>query len=92
MDNLGSVICYPQFKYWEVNDTRHTLSLDLACAQATPTTVLVEGLHQVAYRLVLSVQLEGILNSSFCWFAVGMLFLIHSTVQNATIQSSPMLM
>ncbi len=55
MDNLGSVTCHTQFKHWEVNDRRYTLSLDLAQAQDTPTTAVTEALHQVAYR---SVQLS----------------------------------
>lgn len=54
MDNLGAVICYPQFRHWEVNDSRYTVPLNVAQAQATPTTVVIEGLHQVAFRLVLS--------------------------------------
>lgn len=50
MDTLGSVICYPQFKAWEVEDTKEFLPLDLAQAQASPTTLVLEGVHQLAFR------------------------------------------
>lgn len=50
LDTLGSVICHPQYKHWEVADTKASLLLDVARAQATPTSVILEAVHQVAYR------------------------------------------
>ena len=52
MDTLGSVICYPKYKTWEVEDAKSTISLDMAQLQASPTSLVMEGLHQVAFRQV----------------------------------------
>ena len=52
MDTLGSVICYPKYKTWEVEDAKSTVSLDMAQLQASPTSLVMEGLHQVAFRQV----------------------------------------
>lgn len=50
MGTLGSMVSQFKFKPWEVDDRRYTLSMDLAQVEATPFTVVLEGLHQVAYR------------------------------------------
>ena len=60
IETLGSVISRPQFKQWEVNDRRSSLSEDLIQAEASPTSVVLEGLHQVAYRSVNSPKLHEV--------------------------------
>lgn len=59
MDTLGSVICFPQYKAWEVEDTKADLSLDLAQLQASPSTLVLEGIHQLAFRLGHTHEREG---------------------------------
>lgn len=49
---MGEVMSRPQFKPWEVDDRRYTLSLELAQAEATPTCMVMEGVHRMAYRSV----------------------------------------
>lgn len=59
MDTLGSVITYSQLKSWEVEDSKKTLPLDLTQVQACPTSIILEGLHRVAFR-------DGLCNSLYC--------------------------
>ncbi len=59
MKILSEVVTAPSFKPWEVRDTMFTLPCDLARAEASPTSVVLEGLHQVAYRSVAKDLFEG---------------------------------
>ena len=54
MDTLGSVVSYQKFKSWEVHDTLKYLPLDVAQAESCPTSVVLEGVHQIAYRYLVS--------------------------------------
>ncbi|XP_064405800.1 cytochrome b-c1 complex subunit 2, mitochondrial-like [Halichondria panicea] len=59
LDVLGSAMICPRFQPWEIKDYINKTRLSLAIAAAQPYTVVMEALHQAAFRNTLS-------NSIYC--------------------------
>uniref|UniRef100_A0AAQ5X9B7 Ubiquinol-cytochrome c reductase core protein 2b n=1 Tax=Amphiprion ocellaris TaxID=80972 RepID=A0AAQ5X9B7_AMPOC len=59
MEYLINVTTAPEFRPWEVSDLTPRVKLDKAQAAQNPQTVVIEGLHQAAYK-------NALCNSLYC--------------------------
>jgi ubiquinol-cytochrome c reductase core subunit 2 len=54
IDALAEVVSRPQFRDWELRDSRQQLELDIEVFKATPEIRIVERLHKMAFKNALS--------------------------------------
>uniref|UniRef100_A0AAQ5YGE7 Ubiquinol-cytochrome c reductase core protein 2b n=1 Tax=Amphiprion ocellaris TaxID=80972 RepID=A0AAQ5YGE7_AMPOC len=64
MEYLINVTTAPEFRPWEVSDLTPRVKLDKAQAAQNPQTVVIEGLHQAAYKNALCNSLGFFKNST----------------------------